>query len=409
MNTIEFNEAIPNFLNKLQNDGLKEDALETNKWILYHFSNYCLENKIQNIENEVISKFFIDKFGFSVHEYKCRSQRTLRRPILTYIEFLQNGNYKKKLIKKSSQLYIPTQFFDVFSQAKLTWISNLNISETSKNRIIWIVSKFLIYLDDNNIGDIKKLSLTNVSNFLNQLNSIYAPESMRQIKSNLKYFLTWLYKENIISFSGESAVPIIKKENRLNIISAFSSDEVAKILNSIDTSSIEGKTMYFVVSLISFLGLRASDVRNLKFENIDWDKNVIHLKQIKTQKEIILPLIDEVKFPLLDYLKNARRNSIDQEYVLITIKAPYTKYHSTSGIYRMVSKAIKYSEIETNGKHLGPHALRHSLATNLVNLSVSMTNVSQILGHSSSKVTEVYIQRDFTHLRNLTLEVPYGL
>lgn len=63
--------------------------------------------------------------------------------------------------------------------------------------------------------------------------------------------------------------------------------------------------MYFIVSLIAFLGLRVGDVINLKFDNIDWENNQINIVQQKTNQSLTLPLIDEVKFPLLDYLKTA--------------------------------------------------------------------------------------------------------
>ena len=58
--------------------------------------------------------------------------------------------------------------------------------------------------------------------------------------------------------------------------------------------------------LASRLGLRSSDIRNIKFEDIDWDKNCITLIQQKTKRKIELPLIADVSNAIVDYLKNER-------------------------------------------------------------------------------------------------------
>ena len=144
----------------------------------------------------------------------------------------------------------------------------------------------------------------------------------------------------------------------------------------------------------------------MKLENIDFANNSIKIIQRKTNKELILPLIDEVKFPLLDYLKNGKNPSADKEYILSTMYAPYTKFNNTSSIYRMVSRTMKIAGINFENKHHGPHALRHSLATNMINNNVPISAISNVLGHSSTKTTNIYITKDTTHLRELTLEVP---
>ena len=64
--------------------------------------------------------------------------------------------------------------------------------------------------------------------------------------------------------------------------------------------------MYAIFMLASRLGLRSSDIRNIKFEDIDWDKNCITLIQQKTKRKIELPLIADVGNAIVDYLKNER-------------------------------------------------------------------------------------------------------
>ena len=144
---------------------------------------------------------------------------------------------------------------------------------------------------------------------------------------------------------------------------------------------------------------------NLKFENIDFENNYIKLIQQKTKKELCLPLINNVKMALLDYIKNERHDSTDKDFIFITMKAPYTKIKSSTSIYYILTDAMNKAGIDYSNKKHGPHSLRHSLATNMINENIPLEDVSSILGHESTTTTNIYITKDTTHLRELTLEV----
>ena len=179
-----------------------------------------------------------------------------------------------------------------------------------------------------------------------------------------------------------------------------------KLLNIINTETRYGKSIYSILTILAYLGLRAGDIINLKFEHIDFENNEIKFYQTKTKQLLTLPLIDEVKYPLLDYIKNGRPQCDETEYIFITLYAPFTRFKSTSSIFRIVEGAMNKAGINYENKHHGPHALRHSLATNMINSNVPISAISQILGHNNIRTTEIYITRDTSHLRELTLEVP---
>ena len=67
---------------------------------------------------------------------------------------------------------------------------------------------------------------------------------------------------------------------------------------------------------------------------------------------------------------------------------------------------IEKSGIDSGGRHRGPHALRHSLATNLMSGDVPVSGISDILGHTSTLTTEIYLTIDEKHLKEVSLEVP---
>lgn len=225
-------------------------------------------------------------------------------------------------------------------------------------------------------------------------------------KAQLKSALDWLYDNHYSTFSGNQLLPAIHGEDRSSLISYYSADEVAQILDSVDTSTPNGKLEYSILCLLAYLGIRASDIAALRFENINWNIGTLSFTQFKTGDPLTLPLLDEVKYPLADYIKNARPDSPDPEHVFIKRRAPYACYPDGGGIYAVVSRCIKKSGVDIKGRHFGPHALRHSLATNLLSENVPVSGISDILGHASTITTEIYLTTDETHLKELSLEVP---
>ena len=305
---------------------------------------------------------------------------------------------------------IPLNYSKVFELFQENFVNNLNIIEKSKKRKLWIMASFFEYLHKQNINNINSLQIPDVSNYILYLQKEkkYASATIRIQKTVLRESFDWFYKNNIITFSGKQAFPLIKKDNREKLLSTYSNDEIQKLLNIINTETKSGKCIYSIITILAYLGLRAGDIINLKFEHIDFENNEIKMYQTKTGQLLTLPLIDEVKYPLLDYIKNGRPKCEEKEYIFITLYAPFTKFNVTSSIFRIVEGAMKKAGINYANKHHGPHAIRHSLATNMLNNNVPISAISQILGHTNIRTTEIYITKDTTHLRELTLEVPNG-
>ena len=404
MNTQAYIEFIPKFITKLENDGISHDTMEVSKWITNYFKEYCLDNNIKFIDLEVIHKFYKNRFGYNIDEANCNVQISIRRPLLILMEYYQTGTYLKSHIK-GHELLIPTCYIELYSKLKQEYIDKSVLSNSRKKRKTMAIGKFLTYLNDNNITNIKDLTVNNVSEYIEIIKDKYASESIRTIKGILRETLNWLYFEDKIKFTGNQAFPIIRKNNNEKILTTYTEEEISKILNNIDINSRNGKCKYAILSLLVYYGFRGGDIINLKFKNIDFEKGFIRIIQQKTKNELSLPLIDEIKLPLIDYIKNERKKSQDEDYVFTTLKAPYTKINTVGTIYGIVTKSMNDAGINYKNKKHGPHSLRHSLATNMINENIPLEDISSILGHQNTSTTNIYITKDTTHLRELTLEV----
>ena len=406
MNTQEYIDFIPVYIKRLEDDGFSKDTVDVGKWITEHFKKYCLKKSISDIDMKVISTFYLEQYDIDIYHLACIRQATLRKPLLTLFELYESNTYYKSHPMKTE--YILNEYYSHILFQFQQYINDKPIAKTTQHSRITVCFNFLKYLETNKIDRLTDLKVVDVTHYVDSLTKKNASKTIKTIQGELRLVLNWMCENRLIHFTGKLAIPSLKREMRNKILSTYSSGEIKRILDSINTDSPQGKEMYAIICLVSFLGLRAADIVDLRFDEINWENNKISIIQQKTNQPLHLPLIDEVKFPLLDYIKNGRHTSKNDDYIFTTFYPPYTKFKSSSSIHRIVTRAMDIAGIEFKGRHHGPHALRHSLASNMVNNSAPISAISAILGHTNTKTTDIYITADTTHMRELTLEVPYG-
>jgi site-specific recombinase XerD len=220
----------------------------------------------------------------------------------------------------------------------------------------------------------------------------------------IRRFLRYLFEEDIVKTDFSIPFYDIKCHRAEKLPSIYKNEEIRKMEASIERASSVGRRNYAIFLIASRLGLRASDIRTLQFNEIDWDKNVISLTQCKTKKMIELPLLDVIGEAIIDYIRNSRPRS-DIKTIFLTAKAPYTTI-SVPGISSIVAHIIDKAGINTKGRHHGSHSLRHSLATRLMNQGTALPVISDVLGHSNSQTTMIYLNVDIKGLLQCSLDVP---
>jgi site-specific recombinase XerD len=153
-----------------------------------------------------------------------------------------------------------------------------------------------------------------------------------------------------------------------------------------------------IVLLFAIYGFRASEVRRLSLDDIDWKARCIHLRRSKescrTQE---YPLVDSVRDALIRYLRYVRPRSTRRE-VFLTLCMPYQPL-CNGAFWQIVRKRLK--AISPELKHHGPHALRHACATRLLQQRVDMKSIGDFLGHRSPASTAIYAKVDLENLRRV--------
>lgn len=143
----------------------------------------------------------------------------------------------------------------------------------------------------------------------------------------------------------------------------------------------------------------------MKFDNINWEKCIIDIKQMKTGKSLALPLLPEIGNAIIDYLKYARPKS-EEPYVFLTERPPHGPFPAGNIITQLVQRAFIKAGINIKNRKYGPHSLRHSLAFRLLEENTILPVISEVLGHEKTDSTRYYLRIDLQSMKQCRLDVP---
>lgn len=247
------------------------------------------------------------------------------------------------------------------------------------------------------------MTANNVLSYINTL-STNSQATKSGILFTLRDFLTFLYSRGYTIEPLNKLFPVIFSNKLERIPSYYSTDEIHKILKYIDRNTIVGRMDYLIMILAVQLGIRAGDIRNLKFSNIKWNLNTIEFIQEKTKNHLQLPLLDNIKYAFLDYMKNSRPKS-DSNFIFIRHRAPNIPFCKTNVFFNIINKYMKTADIYIDNRKHGLHSMQHSMAGNLLKHNTPLPIITGVLGHENSNTTKLYLRIDIEQLRSVALEV----
>jgi integrase/recombinase XerD len=247
-----------------------------------------------------------------------------------------------------------------------------NYSDRTIEIYLHYSEKFLNEFDK----DIYHISQKDAVNYL--INKCYTSISQQnQIINSIKL----LYKYVVGSKIGILDIERPRKEKTLPIVidKDYLLEKISKIEN------IKHKS---IISLAYSVGLRLSEVINLKITDIDSKRMVININQAKGRKDRIVPLTQN----MLELLRKYYVSHKPKEYLF---NGQFDLKYSSTSCNQIVKKYL--------GKDYHFHLLRHSCFTNLTDNNVDIRVIQKLAGHSSSKTTEIYCQVSKNRLNSLPL------
>ena len=201
-----------------------------------------------------------------------------------------------------------------------------------------------------------------------------------QVINAIKFYLEKVLGRERTSYVLDRPI----KSKKLPIV--LSQAEMKLVLSNI--KNIKHKT---IISTIYGCGLRVSECLNLKIEDIDSTKNRVIVRNSKGNKDRLTLLPKQ----LLDQLRVYYRAYRPEDWLF---EGPNHAQYSASSIRKVLSRALVKSKIR---KPASLHSLRHSFATHLLESGTNLRYIQKLLGHSSSKTTEIYTHVAESDLTNI--------
>ena len=323
------------------------------------------------------------------------------RCINALAEYQRSGNVVLYLAMDKRAYTFP-EGFRYSAEAYISHREDIGIIKKSNKIFSLYLERFFAFLSRKNIASLDTLSLKDVLDFMASLNCYEKPTINHTMRA-VRYYLKYCHEHGLMEQEMFSKLPNPHYNRQSRLPSSYSANEVTKLLDSIDLGNPCGIRDYAIILLIARLGLRSSDVANLRFSNIDWEREVIHLNQVKTGNPLELPLLEDVGEAIINYLKNARPKT-DSDHVFVRQVPPYTDFNP-GAVGALVRVRLQRSGIHLEGKKKGSHTLRHSLASRLLEHEIPLPVISEILGHTTTETTMAYLRIDITELRKCALEV----
>ena len=156
-----------------------------------------------------------------------------------------------------------------------------------------------------------------------------------------------------------------------------------------------------IATIAYYTGLRGTDILSLTPENIDWEKETIHLVQSKTGAELTLPMNTIVGNVIWDYLIYERPRS-EEGIIFVNGIRPYNKIASA---WKHLKNVFNEAGVRKDGGRTGVRIFRHHLVTTLLGNHVPSPVISSILGHTSPESINPYVDADLEHLRECSLDI----
>ena len=216
--------------------------------------------------------------------------------------------------------------------------------------------------------------------------------------AELRSLLRFLHVRGFTPRSLAESVPAVAGWRETMIPPSMPRSDIDRLLESCDRSTLGGARDHAILILLARLGLRSIEIARLQLEDLDWRAGDL-LVRGKARRDDRLPMADDVGTALVEYL--ALRGRHDSRSVFLTLRAPTRPIRAD-----LVGDVGQRHCRQAGVPHVGPHRLRHTLATEMLAAGAALADISQVLRHSDLATTAIYAKVDLGRLRQVSRSWP---
>jgi len=269
-----------------------------------------------------------------------------------------------------------------------------NLSRNTIESYLFDVKKLINFLKSNNTNlNPDQLSESLAKEFIYDISKKVKSPTQARIISGLRRFYEYLILENIVKNNPIQNIEIPEIGTTLPV--TLTVEEIDKIISSIKLTSKTGIRNLAILELLYSCGLRVSELTNLKISDLFFKESIIKVTG-KGNKERFVPISNQAQLYINNYINNIR----GFKKVKKNFEDTLFLNERGSNLSRVMIFIIlkKLSSLANINKKIGPHTLRHSFATHLIENGADLITIQNMLGHESITTTERYLHVNKKHL-----------
>lgn len=259
------------------------------------------------------------------------------------------------------------------------------LSENTQEAYIRDLAKFIDYLNENSVKDVKDVNKTTIITYLMYLQRDgKAATTIARSLASVRCFYQYLLNNMMIKEDPTSNLHSPKYERKLPEI--LTEDEVENLLNQPTINDFKGARDKAMLELLYATGIRVSELIELNVDNLKLEMGYLYIEKANKGGRIIP--IGRVAIKYLDhYLANYRSSVIENKEEKALFINNNGNRLTRQGFWKIVKQYSKKANIM---KTITPQTLRHSFAVHLLQNGADMKSVQELLGHSDVSTTQVY-------------------
>ncbi len=269
-----------------------------------------------------------------------------------------------------------------------------NLSKNTITSYLFDLQKLNIFLEENNFSsNPSHIKESTLKKFVYKISKEIKPSSQARIISGIKRFFDFLILENILNENPLENIETPKIGSKLP--TTLTVKEINKLIDSIDIKSKNKIRNKAIIEILYSCGLRVSELITLKVSDLYFNESIIKVTG-KGNKERFVPISKGAINYIEKYLNEIR---IFQKIKKGSEDTLFLNERG-SGLSRVMIYIILNDlkiKAEIN-KKIGPHTLRHSFATHLLENGADLITIQNMLGHENIVTTERYLHVNRKHL-----------
>jgi integrase/recombinase XerD len=297
------------------------------EWL--RFSKYLDErgSHLPDVSADTVHQYMVERTSGK----SASRSRVLRASIRIFLETDEQGKFRRRV---GSPAVTPAWFAPILAPYLQFVKIHRGLAPKTTRKYIQKLSAFALYLEGAGVKELGGIAPRHVREFYENAEG----PARRSYGSTLRVFFRWAAVQGWLSGALRDAVPRPRQYRYVNLPDVLGQAEQDRILGAVDRSTPLGRRDYAVLLLAARYGLRPCDIRQLTLDDIHWRDGRIDLQQLKTGRQLVLPLLHDVADALSEYLRDGRPASKNR-IIFLRHCAPFEPFAAENNLASIMGRS----------------------------------------------------------------------